>query len=155
MAQVYSTSTVFDAEDLFQQMIVTLLERDAADPNFSKQNDSYILDAGRKAVCLPALKRARIEVKYTLAEPVTEDGEYFFDTIAGPGVNPEAAVIRLEEVKALAKATRSLTKRETEVIGLIASGVPSKTIAADFGINKAAVSIHRSNAIRKFQEAIA
>lgn len=156
MAAVYSQSTHQDTEDLFQAMLLTLCERQAANPDFINQTDSYILDAGRKAVLFPAIKKARTEVKFTVEEPVDPESEdSFFDTIAGPGVNPEIAVIRLEEALAAAKALRSLTGREREVLSLLVNNVRSKQISEDLGITKSAVSIHRSNVIAKLQAAIA
>lgn len=157
LAEVYSQNTYQTADDLYQSMIVVLIERQAADPTFAEQSNSYIVDAGRKAICLPAMRRAGVESKHTFEEPVVFDGDAddnFFETVAGPGINPEMAVINLEQALSLAEKIRSLSDREREVLTLTVKGVPAKTIAAGFGISPSAVTIYKNRAVAKLQAAV-
>jgi RNA polymerase sigma factor (sigma-70 family) len=155
MAEYFSKGNYQTADDLYQSMIVALIERQAADASFVEQNDSYILDAARKSVCLPTMRRARLESKRTVEEPSMADSdETYFDTVAGPGINPEQAYLKLEQALVLAGAIRDMSDREREVLTLTVKGVPTKTIAADFGISPAAVSIYKSRAVSKLQAAV-
>lgn len=45
----------------------------------------------------------------------------------------------------------SLSARERDVVARVAAGVLNKQIAADLGISKATVKMHRSNAMRKLR----
>ncbi|MGQ0589070.1 MAG: response regulator transcription factor [Sphingosinicella sp.] len=47
------------------------------------------------------------------------------------------------------KALEKLTKRETEVLGALADGLQSKTIAWQLGISTRTVEMHRSNILNK------
>ena len=155
MANIYATSAHQTPDDLYQSMVLHLIERQAIDPTFCQQNDSYILDAGRKRVCFPAIRRAGVESKYTCGEPEPVDGDdedYYFDTIAAPGVNPERAVENLEQAAEIAKVIRKgLSGREGEVLSLVVAGVSTSEIASQFGITPAAVSVYKRRIANKVQ----
>jgi two-component system response regulator FixJ len=55
---------------------------------------------------------------------------------------------RLAEIDALARMAK-LTSRERDVFGGIAAGLPTKTIAANFGISTRTVDVHRSRITQK------
>lgn len=160
MAEYYAKGTYQTAEDLYQSMIVHLLERQAADHNFCRQKDSYILDAGRKKVCWPALRRAAVENKYTTGEPEIklddENNDNFFDTFASPEVEPETACENLEQALALAEVIREhLSGREREVLSLVVKGVSTSEIASAFGISSSAVSVYKRRVAAKLRTAVA
>jgi FixJ family two-component response regulator len=52
---------------------------------------------------------------------------------------------------ALQARFESLTAREKQVIGLIATGLSNKQIAAEAGISTATAKVHRANIMRKMQ----
>ena len=157
MAACYAGGTVETAEDLYQSMVVHLLERQAADPAFAEQSDSYLLDAGRKSVCWVALRRAVTVKKHTFSEPelLDNDDDSFFDTLPAPGVNPEIAVENLEQSLALAKVLReNLSKKEQEVLGMAVEGVPTGEIAARLNTSTAAVGVYKRRIANKLHFAL-
>jgi DNA-binding NarL/FixJ family response regulator len=46
---------------------------------------------------------------------------------------------------------RRITRREKEILTLAMRGLPTKAIAAELGIEKGTVEVHRSNMIKKYQ----
>lgn len=158
IAAIHARATNETADDLFQAMVVHLLERQQADPNFCNQNDSYLLDAGRKQVCWNAVRRTGIEAKYITAEPVIETDEggddSFFDTLPDPYPNPEVAQENLEQALAIAQVVREqLSDREREVVALAVSGVSNKQICAMYGFSTATVSVYKRRAAEKIRSA--
>lgn len=158
MAQVYGQQTYYGTDDLYQQMVLTLIERSNTDPTFCQQTDSYILDCGRKYAFKPAQHRLAVENKYAASEPVlddADDADDWFDTFASSEESPEAAYESLEQALAVAEILRSqLSGREQEVLSLVVKGVSTKEIASQFGVTPAAVSIYKSRIVAKVQAAL-
>jgi RNA polymerase sigma factor (sigma-70 family) len=145
-----------DPDDIYQSMVVTLIERQEKNPTFCQQNDSYILDAGRKAVCFPVLRRSKIESRYTCAEPeLVDSDDNFFDTVASNDETPEAAYENMEQAQAMAEIIRSsLSDRERAVLGLVVKGISTSEIAIQLHTSPQAVSVFKSRVIAKLQAGI-
>lgn len=155
MARIYANSTLETEDDLFQDVVLHLLERQAKDPEFSAQNDSYILDAGRKRICWPKMRRKRVHDKYITGEPKAEDDNLdgWLDSVSGNEINPEEAVVNLEGAAAIAENLRKLSRREREVLSLVVSGVRTGEIAVRFGCSPAAISVYKRRAANKISAA--
>jgi DNA-binding NarL/FixJ family response regulator len=50
---------------------------------------------------------------------------------------------------ALTRIDASLTRRETEIAGLVAQGLPNKAVATQLGLGEGTVKIHLHNIYRK------
>lgn len=156
MAAAYSQSTYESQDDLYQSMIVHLLERQAADATFFEQKESYIIDAGRKGVCWAALRKAQTRDKYFYEVPDTADEfeDDYFDMFQSDEPNPEIACENLEDAIRLADIIRDeLSGREREVLSLVVAGTKTGTIAAKLGVSAAAVSVYKSRIVKKVLEA--
>lgn len=156
MAAAYSHSTYESQDDLYQSMVVHLLERQAENPTFFEQKESYILDAGRKGVCWAALRKAQTRDKYFTEVPDTADEfeDDYFDTFLSDEPNPEVACENLEDAIRLAGIIRDdLSGREREVLSLVVAGNKTSTIAAKLGVSSAAVSVYKSRIVGKILEA--
>ena len=55
------------------------------------------------------------------------------------------------EIEELRSRFESLTPREREVMGLVASGQMNKQIAADLGISEITIKLHRAQAMQKMR----
>lgn len=155
MAAAYSQSTYESQDDLYQSMVVHLLERQVADPTFFEQKESYIIDAGRKAVCWAALRKGQTRDKYFADVPAdaSELDDDYFDTFVSDEPNPEIACENLEEAIRLAGIIReSLSNRERQVLSLVVAGTKTGEIAEKLGVSAAAVSVYKSRIVGKILE---
>lgn len=73
--------------------------------------------------------------------------EHVRDALKRDAENRQEAALRLD----LDGRLQSLTEREREVMGLVVAGRLSKQIAADLGISKKTVDVHRARVMQKMQ----
>jgi RNA polymerase sigma factor (sigma-70 family) len=55
------------------------------------------------------------------------------------------------EISILRRRFESLTQREREVVAMVVSGLPNRSIAAQIGITENTVKVHRSHAMEKME----
>jgi RNA polymerase sigma factor (sigma-70 family) len=141
-----SGSPEHDADDLYQEMVLALLERAARSPAFADQADAYLLQYAEWTA------RHACEKSRTYTRIVGEDDDpagsrpTTFDLLPAHEPSPEAACIHTEQIEALARAVSELAPRDQVIVKMIYLGHQEVDIARHLNVSKSAVS-HRKRAI--------
>lgn len=146
----YARPTGLDADEVANEIVLAILERQAKDPNFMNQTDSYILHAGRYAAWRQ-MDRNSTDAKYVA------DGDFDLMTeeIPDDELGIEEMLTRAEEAITLALAIEQLSDRERSVVTLAAAGITTGEMAQTFECSPAAISGYKSRAVRKLTGALA
>lgn len=139
------------ADDLFQEMAVSYINRTARDPKFTAQKDAYIAneltwDAQNVA------EKGRVYNRYMDSEHIfsDDDGDEIssFELIASSAPNPEDAYIETETLEALSEAILSLTPENQQIVKMIYLGYSQVEIAVKMGISKPAITQRKATIAR-------
>ncbi len=148
---VSNKSSQMDADDAFQEMVVSILEHAESDPDFIKQTDAYIInqaawDTGHVA------RSYRTYSRYNLPDlEIGRDQDDCPQTIIDitpDSFDLEADVLEMIEMESLAVAIRHLTPENSTLVTLLYKGYNNLEIAAEMGISPSAVS-QRKGTIRR------
>lgn len=150
IASVYANSTLDEAEDIAQDMILACLEKQAENPEFLNQNESYILHQGRYQAWARLRDTKTFEKHAYYVDMSDDDEELGYREFR----DPEDVLIEKEELEALVAAASDLSSQEKTVVSLVVSGLGTNQIAEKLGVTAAAVSGYKARAIRKFQKAV-
>jgi FixJ family two-component response regulator len=106
----------------------------------------FITGHGDVPMTVQAMKAGAVEF---LTKPFKDD--VLLDAIRG-AIERSRAALRLEsEVRALNNSYESLTRREREVMALVASGLLNKQVGGELGISEITVKAHRGQVMRKMK----
>ena len=140
------------ADELEADMIYSIIERQDKDPQFlsSKNNDSYILHYARY------IPWAYINKKILANKHEVEIDGVKHEQAADKLLSWDACsdLQRAEWALDLADALGDLSKRESQVIALVAHGYATGHIAEMMGVSSPAICSYRNRAIKKLQAAV-
>jgi FixJ family two-component response regulator len=106
----------------------------------------FITAHGDIPMSVRALKSGAVEF---LTKPFRDQD--LLDAIQQALQRDSAARDQQAEIHNLQERYHALTKREREVMGLVASGMLNKQIASEIGASEATVKIHRGHVMQKMQ----
>ena len=106
----------------------------------------FITGYGDVPMSVKAMKAGAIEF---LTKPFKDD--ILLEAIRGAIERSRAALRHDSEVRALRDCYTSLTPREREVMGLVASGLLNKQVGGELGISEITVKAHRGKVMRKMR----
>jgi RNA polymerase sigma factor (sigma-70 family) len=139
-----NASPEHDANDLYQEGVLRVLERGESDPTFCEQKDQYVIWDAVHSGCKRAARKSRTYGKYVEPEPKAysdEDEDIdWIETLADTSSNPEDQFIQSEELTRLSGAISTLSPENQKIIGMLYQGYSQNEIAATLGIGKSAVS---------------
>lgn len=134
-----------DADDIYQEMMLSLIERANEEPEFLDQTEAYITNHCEWTGGRHVATKSRIYSKYVEAEPETtnDEGEaidWVETLIFDNGNNPERQLLRKEQTAKLQEAIKTLGQDNQMVVKMLFEGRKQKEIAAAMHITPAAVS---------------
>ena len=134
LSQAFAPMTLDgDPEDIYQEMALTLLEREQTSPDFSDQTESYIVHAGRMRAWTLARDRQIFNRHNAFVSDDPESDDSWFDMFPGHEDDPEEALIRKQELAAIVGSMRLLSRREGEILSLVVVGVRASEISERTG----------------------
>lgn len=158
------------ADDLYQQAVLTIIERAETNPEFLNQNDFYIVQAGVWAASHQVEKQQVIE-RHTwedsgnnpenwdceLGTDAVEVNDWSINELIDSIIDPEEAVIRSEHLRNLIDAVRRLSPDNQAIVKMLGEGIPESKIAEALHISRPAVSQRKKTIaanLRKFASTI-
>lgn len=153
------TGSEYDADDLYQTIMLKLLEQNAQDPTFSQQTDQHLINFANWRARNQAHK-GRIYTRYVDAEPaaIDEDGDetsLFEMLVAADEPAVEDACISRLEVERIVKAVEDLDPADRQIVYMLSQGASGKEIAAALRISAPAVCQKKARIQRQLCEAVA
>lgn len=146
------TLSEYDAEDLYQTIVLKMLERAAQDPAFAQKSDTELLTFAQWRARSKA-GAGRIYTKYVEPEKFYHDDEgdeiSFLELIPSNALDPEEAVIAAEGLTAIEDLIQSLDPANRKIIYLLYQGYNQVEIAAALNVTRSAVN-QRKSAIGKY-----
>jgi FixJ family two-component response regulator len=106
----------------------------------------FITGYGDVPMTVRAMKAGAVEF---LTKPFSDD--VLLSAIQHAIERSHAALGHEAELRALRDCYASLTRREREVMGLVASGLLNKQVGGELGISEITVKAHRGNVMRKMK----
>lgn len=105
-----------------------------------------VIEAGDVSLSVRAMKAGALDV---LTRPV--DGASLFDAVRQALQHSEERLRREAELNRIRNRYASLSRREREVMALVAAGRMNKRVADDLGISVITVKAHRGRVMRKMK----
>jgi len=146
----------YTADDLYQEMALTILDRSAGDSTFLDQRDGYLLQCAswdaRNVAAKGRTYNRLVAAEWFLAvrSAAADDGDEIslLELFADPDLTPEEHYLQTEQLEELAAAAASLSPSNQKIVGLIAIGYNWAEIADQLGVSRSAVS-QRKNIIAR------
>jgi len=154
---VANASPEHDADDIFQESVLWLLEQEEKDPSIVEQTDAYVIWGATTTGGKHAARASRTYTKYVHSEPAVEQDEDeenidWIETLADNSNNPEEVFIENEEISHLAEAITQLTPANQKLVTMLYNGYSQNEIADALGISKGAVSQRKATVERQLAE---
>lgn len=154
---VANASPEHDADDIFQESVLWLLEQAEKDPSIVEQTDAYVIWGATTTGGKHAARASRTYTRYVQAEPRVENDDEdedieWIETLADSSNDPEARFIENEEISALASAIAQLTPANQKLVTMLYNGFNQNEIADALGISKGAVSQRKATVERQLAE---
>jgi len=108
----------------------------------------YIAEAFRAGATGYVVKDSASENLLRGLESISK-GQYFMDTAISPCIVKELIEFPTRKEKITDAAYKSLTKREQEVMGLLAEGLPNREVAEHLHVSPKTIENHRANIMSK------
>lgn len=133
------TLSEHDADDLYQTIVLKLIERAQQDPTFAQRSDTELLVFAQWRARHKA-SLGRIYTKYVENETIhtDDDGSEIsnFELLSSDEPSPEEATIENQEISALQEAINNLAPRQRQFAILLYKGYTQTEAAAEMGISK-------------------
>ena len=149
-----------DADDMFQEMVLQVIEHSEKDSNFCEQTDNYIIWDAVHTGGKGAARKSRTYGKYVDAEPqiaANDDDEDmgWVDSLADTSGNPEELFIESEEIDNLSAAISALSPDNQRIVTMLYQGYNQNEISEALGIGKSAVSQRKATIERQMAQYLA
>lgn len=134
-----------EAEDIYQDMVVGLLEQAHKDPSFPKQTKSYIC-AKAGFLAMHAVRAKNIYRRYveSVSAKPQEADQVHIDSFTSQSINPEKAVEQAEEAFRILDAIKRLSARDQAIVKMAYVGLSNAEIANKLGVSRAAITQRRA-----------
>jgi RNA polymerase sigma factor (sigma-70 family) len=147
-------------EDVEQAAVVAILEREAKDPSFSLQTQSYQVHAGRYAAWASVRSGQRRGQHESSSSKLAAGLQYeleddYLDTLVGETLSLEDHLERAEQAVTIAKALETLSPQESKVLEMVVDGLGTGDIAKALGVSAPAVSCYKNRIVKKITVALA
>ena len=143
-----SFDPIVDEDDLFQEVMVKLLERYHNEPEFLDNNDSYITCYAAWMMKNYVNHERNMYVKH-VTDLETEEGEERFTLPSGHFPKPESQAVR-SEVHAIAEG---MPNQYRVIFDAITQGYGEQEVADILGISKGALHFRKHNMVETLKEA--
>lgn len=142
-------SPELDADDLYQEMALAIVERDQRDPAFLDQQDAYLTQYGTWQA------KHAAEKSYSYHGHVTqlEDAAGMYCLLGDdPDADPVQAAETAETIDELLEMVQALDPKNQQVVRLLYCGYSESEIARELHISRPAVSQRKRTIARALAE---